>query len=315
MKRLLLFVILIISYNSCDYYDCADDKVENDKNYEFRIITQSQTINELSNLYLEAELIDEYNLLNSDNIIWEINSNNATLSSTSGKIVLFNALDVNGNQNVLIKAFPESDQENIKQITITILDTNSYLDTSVCFERDVLPIFRANCALSGCHSDVNPEDDLALTSYSKIMKEIKPYRADDSEIFEKIIETKNDEVMPPPPYKRLSTEQIEIIRRWINEGAKNEDCKENTGCDLTNITYSNTIEMIIANNCLGCHSGAVKQGGIDLSNKNSVENSIKNGRIIPAIEHQSGFSPMPQGGKLSDCDIDKIKKWSEEGYK
>jgi len=37
-------------------------------------------------------------------------------------------------------------------------------------------------------------------------------------------------------------------------------------------------------------------------------------RIIGAINHDDGFSPMPKGGsKVSDCDIDKMTQWINDG--
>lgn len=319
MKNFLLFILLFSIISSCDYYGCDDAEEEknnnNKQNYTFNVITQNQSINENSDLILKAELIDLDTILESQNIRWELTSTLATLSSELGDSILFSALEVNNNEIVTIKCYPESDPMNFREIFITILDTTEVIkDTTVCFERDVMPIFRANCALSGCHSDINPEDDLPLTSYSKIMKKIKPYSTTDSKIF-KVITRNDNEVMPPSPYSKLTNEQIELIRRWINEGATNKECEEETDCDLSNITYENSIKFIIANNCLGCHSASSKFGGIDLNTKTNCKNVINDGRLIPSIEHIIGYSAMPQGGKLSQCDIDRIKTWSSEGFK
>lgn len=303
---------------SCNYYGCneAEENINNNKqNYTFNLITQNQNINENSDLILKTELIDLDAILESQNIKWVFTSSFASLSSNIGDSVLLNVFEVSQNETILIKCFPESDSANFRELFITILDTTKIInDTSVCFERDVMPIFRSNCALSGCHSDINPEDDLPLTSYSEIMKKIKPFDLADSKIF-KVITRNDDEVMPPSPYSKLTTDQIELIRKWIIEGAKNNTCEEETDCDLSNITYDNSIKSIIANNCLGCHSATSKFGGIDLTNKTNCKNVINNGRLIPSIEHKTGYSAMPLGGKLSQCDIDKIKTWSNEGFK
>jgi hypothetical protein len=39
-----------------------------------------------------------------------------------------------------------------------------------------------------------------------------------------------------------------------------------------------------------------------------------NGQLYGTINHESGYSPMPQGeAKMDDCSIAKIKKWVDAG--
>lgn len=87
-----------------------------------------------------------------------------------------------------------------------------------------------------------------------------------------------------------------------------------TGCDTTNITYSGTIAPILANACNGCHYPASSFGaGISVSTYNDLVATINNGRFIGAINHSSGYSPMPKGGsKLSNCNLQKIQKWIDD---
>ncbi|MCF8309705.1 MAG: hypothetical protein K9I68_11910 [Bacteroidales bacterium] len=47
---------------------------------------------------------------------------------------------------------------------------------------------------------------------------------ENSEIYERITETEEDDRMPPPPNERLSQEKIDKIRKWIKQGAKNSEC-------------------------------------------------------------------------------------------
>jgi hypothetical protein len=89
-----------------------------------------------------------------------------------------------------------------------------------------------------------------------------------------------------------------------------------TNCDTTNITYSITIRNILQNNtCLGCHSGSGASGGnIILDNYSSVRLYAQNGKLYGTINHSPGFVPMPQsGGKISPCDIKKVKNWIDSG--
>jgi hypothetical protein len=41
---------------------------------------------------------------------------------------------------------------------------------------------------------------------------------------------------------------------------------------------------------------------------------VDNGRFWGAINHEDGYSPMPQNlPKLNDCDLKKIRTWIDEG--
>ena len=39
----------------------------------------------------------------------------------------------------------------------------------VCFQEEVLPIFRSNCAMSGCHSAQSAQDGIILDNYFNIL--------------------------------------------------------------------------------------------------------------------------------------------------
>ncbi|HAN38476.1 MAG TPA: hypothetical protein DCQ29_06195 [Chitinophagaceae bacterium] len=121
--------------------------------------------------------------------------------------------------------------------------------------------------------------------------------------------------MPLTPNPPLTAAQIDIIRRWINEGAKNTtNC--GTACDTTSFTFSGAVNTILTNNCIGCHNAATAptSGGVNLSTYAGVRVVALNGKLLGSIEHRSGFSPMPKGGnKLSDCNIIQIRKWINAG--
>ncbi len=85
-------------------------------------------------------------------------------------------------------------------------------------------------------------------------------------------------------------------------------------CDTTNITYSATVWPIISESCTSCHSGSGAGGGVLLTNHAEVADACNNGRLLGAIRHESGYSPMPKAqAKMSDCDIKKIELWVANG--
>ncbi len=94
--------------------------------------------------------------------------------------------------------------------------------------------------------------------------------------------------------------------------------EELTACntDPANIGYASTITGILSSNgCNGCHSGnGALGGGVSLGTYAGVKNVVDNGRLVGAINHASGFSPMPKSGiKMNNCDISKIQAWIAAG--
>lgn len=85
-------------------------------------------------------------------------------------------------------------------------------------------------------------------------------------------------------------------------------------CDTTNVTYSATIAPILSANCNGCHASGAPSAGIVTDNYTDLQTIVQNGKLVGAINHLNGFSPMPKGGnKLSDCNLAKIEKWINAG--
>lgn len=87
-----------------------------------------------------------------------------------------------------------------------------------------------------------------------------------------------------------------------------------TACDTENVSFSADIWPVVSSNCVGCHSGAAASGGVRMDNYAEWVEAINGGRVMGAIRHESGFSPMPKGGgKLSNCSVSQIEAWIEDG--
>lgn len=194
---------------------------------------------------------------------------------------------------------------------IVIVD-DSCDPNKVFFVNDVLPIINSNCALSGCHGGGSAQDGVDLSSYNGILQQITIGNAINSDLYEAITDNNPEDVMPPSPNNPLTTDQIATIKDWINQGATNEEC---TDCDLTNVTYAQSVWPIIQNSCTGCHSGASPQGNLSLTNYNEVVQIAANGYLSGVINHASGFVAMPYNAQqLSECKIDIIEDWINQGY-
>ena len=193
-------------------------------------------------------------------------------------------------------------------------DTTS-VDSTVCFSRDILPVLVSNCAMAKCHDEASHEDGVVLTTYAYVMRNVVPGSTGKSELYDVITETDPDDIMPPPPGK-LSADQIDLIARWIREGATNRDCSNDTPCNTTDVTYTATIAPILGSWCVGCHTGYGASAGIDLTSRTVVEAQARSGALIGSVTHTTGFAKMPPSGpKLDDCSIAQIKAWVAGGLK
>ncbi|PIQ29495.1 MAG: hypothetical protein COW63_12865 [Bacteroidetes bacterium CG18_big_fil_WC_8_21_14_2_50_41_14] len=89
---------------------------------------------------------------------------------------------------------------------------------------------------------------------------------------------------------------------------------QNSLCDTTNVSYSTTVFPILSAQCVGCHSGFVANGNVQLDSYEHIVSAVSNGSLLGAIRHESGWSPMPQNtGQLDDCTIRKLEIWVANG--
>ncbi len=93
----------------------------------------------------------------------------------------------------------------------------------VSYFRQIEPIFRANCG--GCHQPAKPQGEFVLTDFARLMTagesgeaSIVPGKPDESYLIEQITPVDGEASMPQKA-KPLSTAEIDLIRRWIAEGA------------------------------------------------------------------------------------------------
>ncbi|MDB4724402.1 hypothetical protein OAF71_01280 [bacterium] len=107
-------------------------------------------------------------------------------------------------------------------------DENSALKVS--FFRQIRPIFQANC--QGCHQPAKRGGDFVMTDFSQLKKggetgmpAIVPGDPDSSYLLEQIKATDGKADMPKAA-KPLSAGEVELVRRWITEGA-NDDTPKN----------------------------------------------------------------------------------------
>jgi hypothetical protein len=195
---------------------------------------------------------------------------------------------------------------------ITIVNDTVVYD-SICFERDILPIFKSNCAIEACHDAITGQEGIVFDSYNTFfLKGFVPGDAANSQVFNSITRTTSRR-MPPLPKEPLDSNQIALIKKWINQGMKENTCKELI--DTNQFAYRENIYPIIKNYCYGCHNDLAEHpNGIKLENYNQIKTYAINGQLLGSIKHANGYKAMPENGlKMDEKLIQKIEKWILNG--
>ena len=93
----------------------------------------------------------------------------------------------------------------------------------VGFNRDVRAILSENCYYCHGPDEKHREEDLRLDIRADAIKAgaIVPGKPEESDLIARIFTDDEDEIMPPPKtHKILTTEQKELLKRWIAAGAQ-----------------------------------------------------------------------------------------------
>ncbi len=211
----------------------------------------------------------------------------------------------------------------------------------VSFTKDVLPILTQNCG--GCHGETgNARGGLRLSSFDNLKKGgtngalLTINNANNSLIMRRITGTGMAK-MPPGNRPALSNENIQTIRDWINQGAKDDTGTQPKPMEMENIvvpkatgketvSFTKDIAPFMVNLCLGCHSGNTPTGGLSLVSVNTLMKGGDSGRvIIPGdLEGSRLFrlvggleNPrMPQNqARITRKNYNDLKQWFLEGNK
>ncbi len=108
--------------------------------------------------------------------------------------------------------------------------TNSQVDnttipsSNVSYAKYIQPIFTVKCTYSGCHDDNSKAGGLSLTSWSGTTsgyKVVIPGSASTSPIVWSVNGSGTKPMPPVSTYPGMTTNQVNGLKVWINEGAKN----------------------------------------------------------------------------------------------
>ncbi|MBC8145622.1 MAG: beta-propeller fold lactonase family protein [bacterium] len=102
----------------------------------------------------------------------------------------------------------------------------------IIYSKHIQPIFANSCATSACHEGSNPQNNLSLVSWDRMMSGsdfgavVIPFNGRKSHLLQHINTDTSlaPMALPTMPFGRtpLSRDQVLLIKRWIDEGAKND---------------------------------------------------------------------------------------------
>lgn len=97
----------------------------------------------------------------------------------------------------------------------------------VSFNTDIEPIFSRNCF--GCHQGAKQQGSYVMTDFDSLLTggesdeaAIVPGKPDESYLIKQITSIDGKAAMPAEPFKALSQIEVDLVRRWISEGANND---------------------------------------------------------------------------------------------
>jgi len=92
-------------------------------------------------------------------------------------------------------------------------------------------------------------------------------------------------------------------------------CSDDPDPEPEVVTYTNTIKAELAGCAVsGCHGDGSANGSGSLDTYEDVVAFVGFDRILGALRHEEGFSPMPKGGdKWTEAEVSRLEAWIAAG--
>lgn len=201
----------------------------------------------------------------------------------------------------------------------------------VDFKLQVKPILESACV--ACHGPEKAKAGLRLDTRTGAVKggdngpALVPGNPDQSPLFTStILPADNEAVMPPPQADRLTREQTDVLKAWIEQAAPWPDGV--TLQQISRVKFAKDIQPILEFNCVACHHEGHAKGGLRLDNKaDAFKGGDSGAAIVPFDANQSPLytstivpeddeklmPPKAKNGPLAKDAIALLRAWIEQG--
>lgn len=178
------------------------------------------------------------------------------------------------------------------------------------FRANIAPLLAAKCVR--CHGEKVRKADLDLRSAAGVLKGgesgavVVGGQPEKSLLYERVHKGE----MPPDEDKRLREAEVEMIRRWIADGAEIDPG------DATRTTVSqHDVIPIVFRHCTACHGKYRQENGLDLRTKAAMVRGGKSGpAIVPGkpadslLVKRMAAGQMPPPKRLIEACVKPIEK-------
>ncbi len=205
--------------------------------------------------------------------------------------------------------------------------TSAVAEEKVDFVKQVLPIFQQNCAK--CHGEKRGSAGLRLhtaaalkVKWDKQKNLIVPGKPEESELYKRLTLPKDDKKRMPKGGEPLAKDKIDLIARWIKEGAVLPGAAAEPKVD-----FAKQVLPILQQNCEKCHGEKRASGGMRLNTAAGLKAKWDKAKdlIVAGKPEESELykrlvlpkdnkKRMPKGGEpLAKDKIDLIAQWIKDG--
>jgi hypothetical protein len=191
------------------------------------------------------------------------------------------------------------------------------------FQRDIAPIFEkscGNCHISAAMGKLRLDSEAAVLRGGASGAAVVPGHSGDSVLVKRILGTAGARM--PMGGQPLSAADVELIRRWIDEGQFQAEPEQ--ASNATSSVFAKEVRPILAARCYSCHGPEVQQSGLRLDSLAGILKGSEFGPVI--VPHEAEKSrlirrlaaqerpQMPYGGPpLSADEMAVISKWINAG--
>ncbi len=177
-------------------------------------------------------------------------------------------------------------------------------------------ILAAKC--QACHNSANASGDFNVSDLNAMFynRHIVPGEPLLSGLYEVVA----DGEMPPSPSPKLTTQEIQDIYNWIQDGFKDvQNTTPGTGTTGVQPTYASISSKILQPKCAACHGTGSGFGGISFASYNSTKSTVVVGNpatsaLYISVSTGRKGGRMPQGGAaLSNAELSAIQTWIQQG--
>jgi len=203
----------------------------------------------------------------------------------------------------------------------------------VDFNKDIKPILEQNCIK--CHGAEQKKGGLRLQTKADALKGgdsgepafVAGNSAKSPLYTSTVLPASDDKAMPPQPKNpALSKAQTDLLKAWIDQGAKWPDDAKLVA--VKRVEFVKDIRPILEFNCVACHREGHSKGGLRLdekdlafaggdSGKGIVPGKPKDSLVYTATSVSTNddklMPPLSKNGPLKKEEIDLIFQWIEQG--